>query len=345
MRQAIIASTLLVACAAPAATPNPDAGSQTDAGLQCTALDVERDPDNCGECGHSCLGAACRQSRCDMQVIAQGEVFPAALATDGRYVYWVDRSAGSTGTVRRLDKTQLGLAPVTLASNQNDATDLAVSPTALYWVASTDGMVMTMPLAGGTASVVAIHQAQPSYLALSVDFLVWVNHGDQQTQGSVMKQSLSGGPAIRIASDFGIGRIAANATTAVYSTQYDIWAVPLAGGAPQQFASGSVNDLAMDDSYVYWTTADGVFRKAITVGRVELLYAGYAAALAVDDAHIYFVAVQTTSNTSDIRRVSLAGGNDLLLAVGQTATVALALDDQFVYWVNQSDGKIVRVPK
>src|SRR5262245_39309771 len=102
MRHAIIVA-ILSGCAAedrsdiydPSPAPQHDAGSP-DSSLQCTAplhacggacVDFLRDPNNCGECGHSCLGAPCHQYRCDVEVIAQGQNGPATIVSDGPFIY------------------------------------------------------------------------------------------------------------------------------------------------------------------------------------------------------------------------------------------------------------------
>jgi hypothetical protein len=77
----------------------PDAaGSPGDAGVDAApcamapcaggCADLTTDGQNCGACGHSCLGGTCGAGRCLPEVLAVGS--PASLAVDSTDVYWTD---------------------------------------------------------------------------------------------------------------------------------------------------------------------------------------------------------------------------------------------------------------
>jgi hypothetical protein len=62
----------------------------TDAMTSCAGRcsDLQIDPDNCGSCGHGCLGAPCASGYCQPEVLAVGS--PASLALDDAGLYWTD---------------------------------------------------------------------------------------------------------------------------------------------------------------------------------------------------------------------------------------------------------------
>lgn len=59
-------------------------------------VDTNSDGDNCGACGHSCLGATCSGGACVAVILTTGA--PADLAVDQTNVYWTD---GTNGNVKR----------------------------------------------------------------------------------------------------------------------------------------------------------------------------------------------------------------------------------------------------
>src|SRR5262249_54432682 len=108
-----------------ATSPDPDA----EAG---SCGDTTSDPENCGKCGHSCLGGQCVQAACSPVVIVTGAIQPRAVAVDSTYVYWAE--AGN-GNIRRafLD----GGSPQTVATTGGTVTAIAVDPDRVFWVDQT----------------------------------------------------------------------------------------------------------------------------------------------------------------------------------------------------------------
>lgn len=89
--------------AADAAPPDPLTAQ--DGG----ACDTQSDPNGCGQCGHSCLGGACRAGTCQPVVLAKGlgdsggandtatdggpATGPSAIAADATHAYWLNGGA------------------------------------------------------------------------------------------------------------------------------------------------------------------------------------------------------------------------------------------------------------
>src|SRR3954462_13735162 len=68
------------------AAMNPDGGPTNDAAPLC-AGPTDRDPKNCGACGHDCFGGACVGGRCGPSVIARGFNGPLGVGVTGTKVY------------------------------------------------------------------------------------------------------------------------------------------------------------------------------------------------------------------------------------------------------------------
>jgi hypothetical protein len=59
------------------------------------------DPENCGACGHRCLGGVCVDGLCQPVEIAGGFTSPGTLAVGAGYIYVRDRS--SSGSIKAQD--------------------------------------------------------------------------------------------------------------------------------------------------------------------------------------------------------------------------------------------------
>ena len=100
-------------------------------------------------------------------------------------MYWSD--TGSTGPgVYTCPVGGCPGSPTLLASVTNDAYDVAVDGTNVYWVELLSGNVMKCAIGGcgGKATVVASAQNNPSALALDAKAVYWVNYANP---GAVMK--------------------------------------------------------------------------------------------------------------------------------------------------------------
>ncbi|GEM_PF-6117968 len=83
--------------------PPSDATDTHDA----CAADTKFDPQNCGYCGHDCLGGACNDSKCQPSLLA-GSDYPGALTIDDNYVYF-----GGTDNLNRMNKDGTGQVSLT----------------------------------------------------------------------------------------------------------------------------------------------------------------------------------------------------------------------------------------
>ena len=80
---------------ADATLDDADDATPETADVGCDA-DLERDPENCDVCGHSCLGGGCIGRRCQPVLLTSSEVWPLAIAVDpgdDGYIFAADYKA------------------------------------------------------------------------------------------------------------------------------------------------------------------------------------------------------------------------------------------------------------
>jgi hypothetical protein len=75
-----------------------------------------------------------------------------------------------------------------------------------------------------------------------------------------------------------------------------------------------------------------------------------AHSLAIDGSHAYFTTLGYGSgrplpSAGKVQKVPLAGGPAVEIATCQGKPSAIAVDDQYVYWLNYITGDVLRAPK
>lgn len=98
-------------------------------------VNLKTDANNCGTCGHSCLGGTCDLGSCQPKTIATAQTRLTNLASDGTYLYWSGAAtSGSPYYVARARADGTGTVKV-LAASEQGAGPLAVTSNKVYWVA------------------------------------------------------------------------------------------------------------------------------------------------------------------------------------------------------------------
>jgi sugar lactone lactonase YvrE len=137
-----------------------------------------------------------------------------------------------------------------------------VDATSVYWTGlavPAEGIVMKVPLNGGTATVLASAQAKPYTIAVDAASVYWANYND----GTIMKVPIGGGAIVKLVSGQpvapGSTGIAVDATSVYWTTGSggSVMKVPLAGGVPTTLASGQAtpDGIAVDATSVYWVNS------------------------------------------------------------------------------------------
>jgi hypothetical protein len=286
-----------------------DGGLAPDGSTACR--DVERDPNNCGVCGHSCLGGDCSKGRCQPQIVARDQEQPLGIFVPppsspfAPFIFWVTHTRPS---LRRALKN--GMQQVALESTNDgvvDPFDLVVDENFVWWSEVKGRVIRRKALpAGMGGDQLGAGGGEARYLALDGSQVYISSFEPASPRGLIVT------------------------TQALYMT------------------SSFISGLAVSDNVVYWIERDTqqVVRGVAAGGMVTTRVAGTGpmpAGLAVDDASVYWM--------EEGRRLQRAPKDlgapvstiyESPTAVGETD---VAVDDKFIYWTESANGVVLRVPK
>jgi hypothetical protein len=346
----LVSQTRLSVCSG--ATPECNAGVCTcKTPCNGTCPDVANDPENCGACGRSCLGAGCSSGLCQPVVLVSGVPLITHVEVDETGVYFdhLDTNAPNwtSASVGRLAKIGLsGGTPTILATDNfpnRSPQEFALDKTSLYWALG-GGAVLKVPRGGGTPSTLApIDSVYTISLAVSPSYVFYGGSGN-----SVMRVPIQGGtPQPSVASGVPMMRMAADSTY-VYWTDTSggtVRKVAATGGSVVTLASGenAPFGIALDANNVYWASQGAGTLKKISLngGTPTLLATGGAREhIDVDATHVYWTA------GNSVMRVAIAGGTPETVAEGAATAYALAVGAQHVYWSTlESSCKLMKAAK
>ncbi len=199
-------------------------------------------------------------------------------------------------------------------------------------VAKTGGPVQTPAIGDGSAGDLHFPGAN-AHLALDDLYVYWPADGEGVARVPIATFS-EATPSLILPLSQSLRGLAVDATR-VYLSGIDdvIYSGPKGGGSFTQFATGGfTDDVATDSSGVYWADGNqGLFKAADDGGAPILLFGSvFPWNLALDDTSVY------ATSGNGILRVSKDGTNPAVVipSVTTVAVYGIAVDDQFVYWVD-----------
>ncbi len=188
-----------------------------------------------------------------------------------------------------------------------------------------------------------------------VYFTTWGHEGDQNG-GMILSAPVSGGDATTLATGEGTTTDILVDARNVYWMNYGdaLRVIPKEGGTPRTLMNvDQPMSFTVDEAWAYVTTTGGIWRVAIAGGTPEKIVDARASeAIAVDDAHVYWIDRGTSGDDStSLSRVAKSGGAPEVLVAGRgvfskTVMNSLVVDATSVYWVaTRADGVVAKVAK
>ncbi len=337
-----------------------DASGGTDAGKIADGSDggcgdVSMNANNCGRCGHSCLGGDCLGGSCQPKMIGAlaGEV--SSVAVDSTSVYFASFDY-NTGAVARVAKTGGAVSTFASGADTRLVKRVAVNGSHVYWACADtgSGIVSRCPVAGcvGAPEVLA-NPGEPTGLTLDPTFVTWADHNG----GQIARKPIDGGVVKLVAMTSGALPVAV-----VVEPPRTFWLndfsgevygnIPADGGSVLLGSAGqSGRDLVIvpgAPSFLYWGTAGTNVGDPGTIARVPAdkssavqtlgVANGDPRALAIDAKLVYWTARATASDGGVVAGAVFAcpqtgcGAGATKVAVNQDLPWGIAVDNDAIYW-------------
>ncbi len=201
-----------------------------------------------------------------------------------------------------------------------------------------------------TATLLTWGQNVPRDLWLDEQNLYWLNEGRRsEGEPGIFKLPKAGGTAVKLVSGKGIHAIALDEGHLyfIHPEGGSVNRVSKAGGAVEPLATEQENlaALAVDDTDVYWTSAEGIWRAPKAGGKSAEVVPKISipSGLAVDEANVYWYSVMS----GKLARAPKKGGAPKPLLSEDVTLHAFFLDQDSLYWSYGSEKKaeVKRMPK
>jgi hypothetical protein len=351
-----------------------DGDSATDGAIDSACGDTQTSADNCGRCGHACLGSTCTAGVCDPKQIITGFFGVYGVAVDATNVYFTAREGNQVWKAGKMD----GANPFKLADQPDSLVpaSIVVDDTYVYWAnrSSPDGEIRRCLLSGcaGASTLLYGGALRPSSLKIAGTNLYWAENNG----GTVKRATRPDGGAVTtlLAADAGASpwqvAIDDKYVYATDDTSGTVRRIPFDGGAVVELTGSAgtpTYGITTSDAGVFFLAdgvADGVVWRvadpqgATDGGAAAVPFASLQTSLnavIADETNVYW----TAAGAPDVANGSvlycpLAGcpqGHPIVLAKGQGSPAQMTQDASQIYWANfgltssATDGAVMRVAK
>lgn len=343
IKTGVIVNALLLAACSGGASPSGSTGTSGAGGGGTTSSSSSgSSSSSSGGTGGAATCAAC----VTVLALAPGSQ-PLGLFVDAENVYFTQFGTGEVMQAK-LDGSSL----VTLSTGEPSPVAVQAAGGYVYWVSYADiGVARRTPIGGGEITDLA---SAPGARELFVgsEHVWWTGEPDDLWRAPVDGLPQGMEPDLLSANTLPNG-LAVDAKNLYWVNRLDggIKRADHAFGGEMVLATGDVPwDVAVDESFVYWTEqgsgegAGAVRRASKLDGTGAVLLAADVTGprgMAIDATHVYWA----NKEDGTIKAVPLAGGPVTVLAAGQLQPANVAVDADFVYWTNFGDDSIVKVHK
>jgi hypothetical protein len=227
-------------------------------------------------------------------------------------------------------------------------TGIAVDSSRVYVVENMAGLVLAMPLGGGTAVTLA-SDSRPDRVAVNGAAVYWTSQ-----VGGVKSVGLGGGAVTTIApasgTTEGIRLDATNVYWTLVGQAGSVLSAPLGGGPTRTIASAQDDPLylAVTSSVAYWINGDiyqgpddGCVMTVPLGGGTPTAVTPFdnlgGLAITVDSANVYW------AESGAIYSWPLVGGTVTTL-VSNVSPTDIAVDSSHVYWTDRNANAVMKVP-
>lgn len=290
-------------------------------------VDIQKDPDNCGGCAHSCLGGTCLAGKCQPQKLIDSQD-PYDLVVQGNHVYWTE---ANTGSILAMPVT--GGLSKTVVTGQKGPRGLQSDGVYLFWTTFTGGQVMRSALDGTSPTVLKAGLIQPWNLALDGTTVYVATYS---ALGSVVGIKKDGSSVVELAKAQNLPFDLAVDNTALYfsaSGSKTINRIAKTGGGVTVLATRALEPrgLLVDGGMVFWAeyaTSGKIASVPIGGGQVAELCTGLGqpVMLAIHSGVLFF----TNAQGHTVMKL-VPGKKPMVIGAGMTRPFAIVAESLAVY--------------
>jgi len=275
---------------------------------------------------------------------------PFGIAVDSTSVYWL-----TTNQVNAVVTAPLcGGTPTTIATFPQTVAYLAVAGGVAYFSVPVPGLIMSVPVAGGTPSTFG-HDVNGTTQMIVVDQsnVYWADTNSPQG-GGIVSEPIGGGAQTTLVTGDGPVALAQDATNLYWVVESNMGVVKKiakTGGTPVTLATGQSYPIwvATDGTNVYWdtlgaTVGTGTLAMVPVDGGTPTTLATQQSepyGIVVDSTDIYWAEPGVSQVPGAVVTVPIAGGTPTTLVTGENYPELLAVTPTTLYWTEQGSSSVM----